>query len=450
MESIGRRTGRGEGDEHAEGVNVSEFVVSFDPESGRTRAALLQDIRDRIEEHYPGFATSTEQPLAHLISHMLSGVFAQVAIKVAGEDMAILRRTALQVKEAIHTIPGVRDLLIEQQGLVEQVEVKPNRSSLAQHGMSVADVTRTIELALEGEEVSRLSSGMFTYPIVLRLQKDDRRNLDSLRALPMRSPSGRRLKLGDIADVRMSWTSHGIKRENAGRRIAVQLNVEGRALSDVVADIEKRIAPLRAKLSAGYAIRMSGQFEAQVRAARVITFLSIVSVLVMGALLHWHFQSLNLVLQTLANIPVAFLGGVAAILITGQDISVASLVGFISLGGIAARNKILLLDHYLHLVREEGEVFSEGMIRRAGQERIIPVLMTALTSGIALLPLALAPGEPGRELLYPVASIIVGGLVATTLMDLLLTPGVFWVFGRSAVERALARGTITSTNPFGN
>ncbi len=441
---LGRRTGRGEGDEHAEGVNVSELVVTFDPESERARDEMLADIRARIAKRFPGFSTSTEQPLAHLISHMLSGVYAQVSIKVEGEDLVILRRFATEVKAAIAGVPGVADLMVEQLGLVEQVEIKPRRSAMARFGMNVADVKETIELALEGEEVSRLSTGMFTFPIVLRLREEDRKNLDSLRSLPMESPSGRRLKLGDIADVRTGWTSHGIKRENATRRIVVQHNVQGRALSDVVADVERRIEPIRKRLPAGYAMRISGQFEAQVRAARVVTWLSLLSIAVMGGLLMWHFKSLNLTLQTLSNIPVAFLGGAAAILITGQDISIASLVGFISLGGIAARNKILLIDHYLHLVLEEGETFSQAMIRRAGQERIVPVLMTALTSGIALLPLVLTPGEPGRELLYPVASIIVGGLVATTLMDLLLTPGVFWVFGRRAVDRALERGTMTS------
>lgn len=444
---VGRRTGRGEGDEHAEGVNVSEVMVTFDPDSGRTRDAMLADIRKGIEERFPGFATATEQPMAHLISHMLSGVFAQVAIKVQGQEMSVLRRTAHEVEASIHGIRGVKDLMVEQQMLVEQVEIKPLREALGLFGMQVEDLAHTVELALEGTEVSRLNAGMFTYPVVLRLRAADRRDLDQLRNLPMTSPTGRRVNLADVATVRKSLTSHGVKRENAIRRIAVQLNVEGRSLSEVVADIETVLRPIRTRLPQGYSLVLSGQFEARQRAAQRIMILSILSLLAMGALLFWHFRSMNLVWQTFVNIPVALLGGAIAIQVTGQDVSIASLVGFISLGGIAVRNKVLLLDHYLHLMIQEGEEFSEAMIRRAGQERIVPVLMTALTSGIALMPLVMTPGQPGRELLYPVASVIVGGLITTTLIDLLLTPGLFWRFGHKASQLAVARSRAGSDLP---
>ena len=444
---VGRRTGRGEGDEHAEGVNVSELIVTFDPDSGRSRDVMLADIRKRIEARFPGFAIATEQPMAHLISHMLSGVFAQVAIKVQGQDMSVLRRTAREVEAAIHDIPGVKDLMVEQQMLVEQIEVKPRREALGLLGMRAEDVAHTVELALEGTEVSRLNAGVFTYPIVLRLRAVDRQDLEQLRNLPMTSPSGRSVRLADVATIGKSLTSYGVKRENAIRRIAVQLNVEGRSLSEVVADIETVLGPFRDRMPEGYSLVLSGQFEAQQRAAQKILFLSIVSLLAMGALLYWHFHSVNLVWQTLVNIPVALLGGAIAIQVTAQDISIASLVGFISLGGIAARNKILLLDHYLHLMIREGEEFSEAMIRRAGQERIVPVLMTALTSGIALMPLVLTPGQPGRELLYPVATVIVGGLITTTLIDLLLTPGLFWRFGREASQLLVSRSHATSDLP---
>jgi Cu/Ag efflux pump CusA len=195
---------------------------------------------------------------------------------------------------------------------------------------------------------------------------------------------------------------------------------------------------VRDSLPPGYSIRISGQFEAQAEAARVISLLSLVSLAVMFLLVYGHFRSANLGVQTLLNIPMAFVGAVIFIVATGQTVSIATLVGLVSLAGIAARNKILLLDHYLHLMREEGESFTPEMIVRAGRERIVPVLMTALTSGIALVPLVLAPGQPGRELLYPVASVIIGGLVSTTLLDVLLTPGLFWLFGRRAAEQAVA------------
>lgn len=444
---VGRRTGRGEGDEHAEGVNVSEVIVTFDPASERTRAEMLADIRERKDQRFPGFGTAVEQPMAHLISHMLSGVYAQIAVKVQGENMSTLRRTARQVEAAIRPIRGVKDLLIEQQMLVEQVEVRPKREALGQFGLRVEDLAHTVELALEGTEVSRLVSGMYTYPVVLRLRAADRRDLDQLRNLPMTSPSGRLVKLGDVATVAKSLTSHGIKRENGIRRIAVQLNVEGRAMSAVVEDVAAVLKPIREQLPQGYSLVLSGQFEARQRAADRIMWLSVLSLVMMGALLFWHFQSINFVWQTFVNIPVALLGGAIAIMVTDQQVTIASLVGFISLAGIAVRNKILLLDHYLHLMIEEGEAFSETMIRRAGKERIVPVLMTALTSGIALLPLVLTPGQPGRELLYPVASVIVGGLITTTLIDLLLTPGLFWRFGRHASELAVARSKDLSNIP---
>lgn len=427
--SVGRRTGRGEGDEHAEGVQTSELVLQLDPQKAASRDAFLEALRARIDARLPGFPTAVEQPLAHLISHMLSGVAAQVAVKISGEDLGALRQIAAQVEGVVEQVPGVRDLMIDPQGLVDQVAIVPRRGDLARYGLRVADLAEAVELSLEGAELSRLYTGQFSYAITLRLREADRRNLDQIRALPLRSPGGRELRLRDVAEVGISRTPSSIKRDNSIRRLVVQHNVADRPISEVVAEIEAKLAPVRAELPAGYVIELSGQFEAQQRAASLILWLSLVSLLGMAALLFLHFRSLNLVLQTLANIPVALVGGGLAVLLTGQLVSVATLVGFISLGGIAARNKILLLDHYLHLIREEGMEFGPGLVLRAGQERIIPVLMTALTSGIGLLPLVLSPELPGRELLYPVATVIVGGLVMTTAVDLFLTPALVWVCG---------------------
>jgi Cu/Ag efflux pump CusA len=435
--TAGRRTGRAEGDEHAEGINWSEVIVSFDPESGRTREEILAEIRDKMDQAFPGIAKSVEQPLAHLISHMLSGVSAQVAIKIFGDDLAVLRRVANEVAGTIRSVPGVADLIVEPQVLVEQVQVNPKREALARLGVDVHHVAETVELALEGEEVSRLILGQYSYPIILRLEHKDRKDLPTVRNLLLHA-DGRKLRLGDVADVRLSRTPNNIQRENVLRRIVVQHNVAGRSLGEVVGEVDRALDGVRARLPAGYSIRISGQFEAQAQAAEVILLLSWLSLAVMFLLLFMHFRSVNLALQTLLNIPMAFVGAVIFVVATGQSISIATLVGLIALAGIAARNKILLLDHYLHLMREEGEEFTREMIVRAGRERIVPVLMTALTSGIALVPIVLSPGQPGRELLYPVASVIVGGLVSTTLLDVLLTPGVFWVFGRRAAERVVA------------
>jgi len=435
--TAGRRTGRAEGDEHAEGINWSEVIVSFDPDSGRTRDEILAEIRGKMDQAFPGIAKSVEQPLAHLISHMLSGVSAQVAIKIFGDDLAVLRRTANEVAATIRSVPGVTDLIVEPQVLVEQVQVDPKREELARLGVDVRHVAETVELALEGGEVSRLILGQYSYPIILRLERKDRKDLPTVRNLMLHA-GGRRLRLGDVADVRLSRTPNNINRENVRRRIVVQHNVAGRSLGEVVGEVDRALDGVRARLPAGYSIRISGQFEAQAQAAEVILLLSLLSLAVMFLLLFMHFRSVNLALQTLLNIPMAFVGAVVFVVATDQSISIATLVGLIALAGIAARNKILLLDHYLHLMREEGEEFTRAMIERAGRERIVPVLMTALTSGIALVPIVLSPGQPGRELLYPVASVIVGGLVSTTLLDVLLTPGVFWLFGRRAAERVVA------------
>ncbi len=441
IQTAGRRTGRAEGDEHAEGVNMSEIIVSFDPASGRTRQEVLAEIREKLADTFPGVATSVEQPIAHLLSHLLSGVTAQVAIKVFGPDLVLLRQTAQEIQSSIQSIEGVVDLNVEQQVLVEQVEVQPLRDEMARRGVAIADIAETVELALEGEEVSRLYVGSFAYPIVLRLEAKDRKDVPALRNLLVLDEGGQHHRLGDIAQVGLTRTPNTINREAVSRRIVVKHNVAGRALGEVVGDVERALNTVRKKLKPGYSIRVSGQFEAQEKASQVITLLSFLSLGVMFLLIYSHFRSLNLALQALVDLPMAFIGATAFLLMTNQTMSIATLVGLISLAGIAVRNKILLLDHYLHLMREEGEEFGDAMVVRAGQERIVPVLMTALTSGIALVPLVMAPGEPGRELLYPVASVIVGGLVSTTLLDVLMTPGIFRVFGRAAAESVVAQDT---------
>ena len=239
----------------------------------------------------------------------------------------------------------------------------------------------------------------------------------------------------------MSKTPNNINRENVSRRIAVQHNVAGRALGEVVSDIQRALQPVRERMARtpGYSIRIGGQYRAQQEATRLIVIFSLVSLVIMFLVLYMHFRSVNLSLQVLVSIPMAFLGAVAFIALSGQAVSVASLVGLIALGGIASRNAILLIDHYLHLMREEQEPFGPEMIVRAGQERMVPVLMTALTSGIALIPLALSPDEPGREILYPVATIIISGLVSSTLLDFLVRPALFWSFGRRIAQQLTSR-----------
>lgn len=433
---FGRRTGRGEGDEHAEGVNMSEVIVSFDPASGRSRTETIGEIRAHVAREFPGVASEVEQPLAHLLTSLLSGVNAQVAIKVFGPDLERLRDIAARIQAEIRSVPGVADLFVEPQVLMRQVNAVPRREDLARHGIPVERVARTVELGLEGGEVSRLVVGQVAYPIVLRLRPEDRSDLQALRDLPIESAGGRNVRLSEVADVDVTWTPNNINRENVSRRIVVQHNVQGRPLGDVVADVERALAPIRQELTRtpGYTIRLSGQFEAQQEASKRLVWLSLFSFAAMFFILFAHYRSFNLAWQVMASIPMSLIGAVAFVVATNQTVSIAVLVGLISLAGIAARNGILLTDHYLHVMREERHPFGVPMILKAGKERLIPVLMTALCTGIALVPVALTPDRPGRELLYPVATVILGGLLSSTLLDLLVRPGLFLAVGRRAAE----------------
>lgn len=436
---VGRTTGRGEGDEHAEGVFLTHATVTFDPHSGRTREEVIHDIRQRLAAELPGVTTEVEQPLAHLLSFMLSGVNAQVAVKIFGDDLQRLRVLAGEAQAALAGVPGVADLAVEPQVLVRRVEVAPRRDDLARRGLRVEDLATTVEHALEGEEVDRLLTGALPVPVVLRLRPEDRADLGRIGRLVVHGPDGARALVQEVADVRMGWTPTTVNREAGSRRIVVKHNVEGRALGDVVRDVRAALAPLEARLGPGYSLRISGQFEAQQAAARRIVLLSAIALLAMFGILVAHYRSANLALQVLASIPMALVGAVAAVVMTGQSVSIAVLVGLVSLAGIAARNCILLVDHYLHLIREEGRPFGVETVLEAGKQRLVPVLMTALTAGIALVPIALTPDRPGRELIYPVATVILGGLVSSTLLDLLVTPGLFLLLGRRAAERHAAR-----------
>jgi len=437
VKSVVRRTGRAEGDEHAEGVNVTEAIVNFDSTVNRKREEMIEEIRVRLTDALPGVAIGVDQPLAHLLSHMLSGIRAQVAVKIFGPDLDELRRFAGEVEAAIRPIPGVKDLIVEPQVLVPNVEIRPRREQMVRFGISVHKIADTVELSLGGETISRLVDGQYTYPIVVRMEAKDRQDLDRIRNLLIHTEDGDVLRLRDVADVLMSLTPNNINREHVSRRIAVQHNVAGRSLGEVVADVQEALAPVRKRLQdlPGYHMQISGQFEAQQEATRRIVALSFLSLAMMILILFMHFQSINLSFQVLAGIPMAFIGAVAYIVLSAQSMSVATLVGLISLGGIAARNGILLIDHYLHMMRVDLLPLDEDLIVRAGQERMVPVMMTALTSGIALIPLVLAPGEPGKEILYPVATVIIGGLVSSTLLEFSVRPALFWLFGRDTAVR---------------
>jgi HME family heavy-metal exporter len=437
--AFGRRTGRAELDEHAEGVNVSEIIVSFDPHSGRTREQVLDDIREELTQ-VPGVVIAAEQPLQHLISHMLSGVKAQVGIKLYGDDLNTLRTKANEMKAAMQDVPGVKDLMVEQQIEIPQLRIDLDRRRLANHGLNSDDVNEVVQTAMNGSVVSEIVLGQQKFDLLVRLDDPFREDPQQLRRLTLEVPVGGQIPLSDVASVVEASGPNTINRENVRRRMIVQCNTAGRDLGSVVTDIQKRIAPIQASLPTGYFVEFSGQFESQRNATRMIGLLSLISLACMFLALYTLFRSVNLSLQVLAALPMAAIGAVGALVITGQSLTVASMVGFISLAGIASRNGILLIAHYLHLVRYEGERFTPQMIERAGKERLAPMLMTALTAGIALIPLVLAAGEPGKEILYPVATVILGGLISSTLLDFLVHPALFWCFGKRDAEEQLARG----------
>ncbi|WP_372365391.1 efflux RND transporter permease subunit [Candidatus Uabimicrobium sp. HlEnr_7] len=437
VHNIGRRTGRSENDEIAHGVNITEIFVTFDPKANLSRNEVVADIRQKLKKEFPGIPSEVDQPLSHMLSHMLSGVKAQVAIKTYGQDLETLRSIAKKIESAIKPIPGVVDLYVEQQVLVDHIVIEPRREQLTKLGVSVEEIAEFVELAMEGEEVSRMQIGSFTYPIIVRLKYQKRQNLDDIRKLKVRTENGALLRLSDLANVYLGKTPNNINRENVSRLIVVQHNVAGRSLGEVIADIQQALKPLREELAktTGYSIRIGGQYAAQISATKRIFILSFVSLIIMFLVLYAHFKSASFAVLVLTSIPMAFVGAMLYIVLSNQDISVATMVGLISLGGIAARNSILLLDRYVHLMRDDKMAFSPQMIIQAGKERMVPVIMTALTSGIALVPIALAPGEPGREILYPVATVIIGGLISATILDFIVVPALFWMFGKPAAEK---------------
>lgn len=436
--TVGRRTGRAELDEHAEGVHYSEIDVDFKP-SERTHEQVLADVRDKLSK-IPGVVLNIGQPISHRLDHLLSGVRAQIAVKLFGTDLATLRSKATEIQAVMKTIPGVVDLQIEKQVLIPQVKIQVDRDKALKYGIQPGALTEFLETALNGKVVSQVLEGQRTYNVVVRFADDSRSDLDAMRHALIDTPSGVKVPLENLATVLESNGPNMVARENAQRRIVISCNTADRDLGSVIADMQRDIAS-QVKLPTGYFVTYGGQFESQQAATRKIALLALLSLAGMILVLYSHFKSMTIVTQILVNIPLAMIGSVVAIYMTGGVLSVATLVGFITLTGIASRNTIMMISHYLHLLKEEGESFSKEMVIRGSLERLVPVLMTALTAGLALIPLVLAKGEPGKEILYPVATVILGGLASSTLLDMVVTPVIFYRFGRRAADRYLAHTT---------
>lgn len=428
-----RRSGRAEMDEHAEGVNVTEYILTMNPHSGVSRQEALAILRQDLEQ-IPGIEYEAEQPLAHLISHMLTGVSAQIAIKVFGDDLDTLRKTANEIKSAISGIPGLAPPVVEAQTLIPQLRIELNREKLAHCGITPGHVNRLIETALNGRTVSTVLEGSRTFDLVVKMDDESRTNVDAIRRLVVDLPNGGTVPLAAVARIYDGAGPNSISHERTKRRITIRGNTTDRDLGSVVADIQTAVKK-NVRLPEGYFIEYGGQFEAQQDATRLISILSLVSLTGVFLVLYTQFPSTRIVLQIMLALPTAFVGGAVALWLTGQTLTVASMVGFISLGGIAARNGILLVAHYVHLMKEEGEHFTESMILRGSLERLAPVLMTALTAGIGLVPLVLGGQQPGKEILYPVATVILGGLITSTICEYVVHPGLFWRFSGSAAMR---------------
>lgn len=434
--STGRRTGRAERDEHAEGVHYNEIDVEIEETKIRGQEAILADMRTALAG-VPGAQVSIGRPIGHRLDHLLSGVRAQVAVKIFGDDLAVLRQKAAEVERAMAAVPGMVDVAAEPQVLIPQVRVEVDREAAARYGVSVGAATEAVQTAFAGEAVSEVVQGQRSYDLVVRYPEAARRDPAALAAVLVPTASGGQVPLSSVAQVVETVGPNQVARENVRRRIVVSANVAGRDLGSAVEEAQRRVAA-QVPMPPGYTVVFGGQYESQKDATRLLAILSLFSLAGMVLVLYVHFRSGRIVAQVLLNIPLALIGSVAALLLTTKTLSIASLVGFITLTGIASRNGIMMISHYLHLVKEEGETFSPHMIVRGSLERLVPVLMTALTAGLALVPLVLSAGEPGKEILYPVAVVILGGLISSTLLDIVVTPAVFWRFGKPALDRYMA------------
>ena len=431
----GRRTGRAELDEHAEGVHYNEIDVEIEETDGRGSEAILADMRTALAG-LPGASVSIGRPIGHRLDHLLSGVRAQVAVKVFGDDFATLRAKAEDVRAVLAGVPGMVDVAAERQVLIPQLRIEVDRAAAARYGVAVGAASEAVASASGGEAVATVVDGSRQYDVVVRYPEGARGDPAAIGAVLVPTAAGGGVPLSSVARVVETVGPNQVARENVRRRIVVSANVQGADLGSAVEEAQRRVAA-RVAMPTGYSVEFGGQYESQRDATRLIALLSLFSLAGMVLVLYVHFRSFRVVVQVLLNIPLALVGSVAALLMTTGTLSIASLVGFITLTGIASRNGIMMLSHYLHLVREEGETFSEGMIVRGSLERLVPVLMTALTASLALVPLVLAAGQPGKEILYPVAVVILGGLVSSTLLDIAVTPAVFWRFGKPALAAYL-------------
>ena len=423
--STGRRTGRAELDEHLQGVESAEIDVRL-AEGGRSKAAVLADIRERASL-LPGTNVNVGQPISHRIDHMLSGTRSNVAVKIFGDDLRTLRSLAEDVEGAMRDVPGVVDLARERQAEVPTVTVRFRREALARHGVPAGDAAEALRTVLLGSTVGALIEGQVAVPLVVRYETGGAKDWDRIGGTLIDTPAGARVPLSALAEIREGRSPNVITRENARRKIVVACNVAGADLRGVVRSIQERVSA-GVRLPPGYRIEYGGQFESEARATRRIVLAGAFVFAGILVLLASAFRSWPDAVIVMANLPFALIGGVVGVFLADGIVSVASLIGFITLFGVAARNGIMLVSHFRHLLEREGvSNFREAVVRGA-TERLAPIVMTAASTGIALLPVALGMGETGSEIHAPLALVVICGLVTSTALNMIVIPAAYWRF----------------------
>ena len=417
VKDVARKTGRAELDEHALGVNTSEMEVPFELKD-RSKEEVMADIRSKLRT-LPGVNVEIGQPISHRIDAMLSGTKAGIAIKVFGPDLTTLHSIGLQIQQATHSIDGVTDLNVEQQVERPQLVIRPRRLLLASNGITLPQFAAYVNAALGGEVVSQVQDGGKTFDLTVRMADEDINSIDHIRNMLIDTADGRQVCLSDVADIFSSAGPNTISRENAQRKLVVSANAQGRDLRSVVNDMRQSIET-NVKLPDGYRVEYGGQFESEASASRLLLGLSVVSIVVILLLLYLQFRSWKQSVVVLLNLPLALIGGVLALVVTGGVVSIPAIIGFISLFGMATRGGMLLVDRYNELARHG--LSRREVVLRGSLDRLLPILMTALSSGLALIPLALGSSLPGNEIQSPMAQVMLGGLLTSTLLNLIIVP----------------------------
>ena len=417
VKAVARKTGRAELDEHALGVNTSEMEVPFVLQQ-RSKAEVLADIRTRLRT-LPGVNIEIGQPISHRIDAMLSGTKAGIAVKVFGPDLTQLHAIGMQIKQATQGIDGVTDLNVEQQIERPQLIIRPRRTLMAQYGITLPQFAEFVNAAIGGETVSQVQKGNQSLDLTVRVADDDLTTIERMKTLLIDTSDGRQVPLTDVADVLSNAGPNTVNRENAQRKLVVSANAEGRDMRSVVNDMRRAIET-QVQLPEGYHVEYGGQFESEAAASRLLLGLSVVSVIVILLLLFLQFRSWHQSVVVLLNLPLALIGGVLALVLTGGVVSIPAIIGFISLFGMATRGGMLLVDRYNELARRG--LSRHEVIMRGSVDRLLPILMTALSSGLALIPLALGSDLSGNEIQSPMAQVMLGGLLTSTLLNLFIVP----------------------------